>query len=105
MSGIGAIGASYNGSALYAMYRDRLSAGRSQAYYAADISAARAASIHPAQPEIPVEPVSPVRAVKPDAAVRIPVAVQEPRLPRVEDLDSAAETLSRMRIQYPEEIA
>ncbi|MBR3560455.1 MAG: hypothetical protein IKN81_02835 [Oscillospiraceae bacterium] len=101
MLGISAIGAS--GANLSALYRDRLQASRSQAYYAANLSAARAAAANPAQPNAPVEPVSPVRAVKPDAAVRMPIAVREPRLPTVDDLYTADETLARMRIQYPGE--
>ncbi len=105
MAGISAIASSGVMSNLSAMYRDRLNAARSQAYYAANVSAARAAAVNPAQPNAPVEPVSPVRAVKPDAAVRVPVAVREPRLPSVDDLNSAAETLARMRVQYPGEDA
>ncbi len=103
MMGISAVGLSSAASGLSALYRDRLSAARSQAYYAANVSAARSAALNPAQPDAPVEPVSPVRAVKPDAAVRMPVAVSEPRLPTVDDLNSAGETLARMRVQYPGE--
>ena len=103
MMGISAVGLSSAASGLSALYRDRLSAARSQAYYAANVSAARSAALNPAQPDAPVEPVSPVRAVKPDAAVRMPVAVSEPRLPTVGDLNSAGETLARMRVQYPGE--
>ena len=105
MMGISAVGLSGAMSGLSALYRDRLSAARSQAYYAANVSAARSAALNPAQPDAPVEPVSPVRAVKPDAAVRMPVAVSEPRLPTVDDLNSAGETLARMRVQYPGEDA
>ena len=90
MSGIGAIGSS---GSLSGIYR--------QAYYAANISAARSASVNPAQPETPVEPVSAVRRVAPDAPVRQPLAVQEPRIPTVDDLNTASETLARMRVQYP----
>ncbi|MBR0311367.1 MAG: hypothetical protein IJQ98_03130 [Oscillospiraceae bacterium] len=103
MMGISAVGLSSAASGLSALYRDRLSAARSQAYYAANVSAARSAALNPAQPDAPVEPVPPVRAVKPDAAVRMPVAVSEPRLPTVDDLNSAGETLARMRVQYPGE--
>lgn len=101
MAGISAIGSLGAISNLSAMYRDRLSAGRSRAYYAANISAAYSAN--PAQPELPVTPVTPVRAVQPDTVVRMPIVVQEPRLPTVDDLNSAAETLARMRVQYPED--
>lgn len=94
MSGIGAIG-SYGG--ISGLYR--------QAYYAANLSAARSAAANPAQPDTPVEPVSAVRRVAPDASVRMPIAVQEPSLPTVDDLNSASETLARMRVQYPEEAA
>lgn len=105
MTGISAVGLSGTASNLSAMYRDRLNAVRSQAYYAANVSAARAAAVNSAQPNAPVEPVSPVRAVKPDAAVRMPVVLSEPRLPTVGDLNSADETLARMRVQYPGEDA
>ncbi len=74
-----------------------------QAYYASNVSAARASAANPAQPETPVEPVSAVRKVAPDAAVRQPVAVEEPRVPTEEALNNAADTLARMRIQYAEE--
>ena len=74
-----------------------------QAYYAANISAARTAAANPAQPNTPVEPVDEVRRVAPDAAVRRPVAVQEPALPTVDDLNNASDNLARMRIQSPEE--
>ena len=92
MPGIGAVGASSGMSGLYA-----------QAYYASHISAARSNAVNPSQPELPVEPVSPVRRVTPDAAVRMLIAVREPRVPTVDDLNSAAETLARMRVQYPDE--
>ena len=41
MMGISAVGLSSAASGLSALYRDRLSAARSQAYYAANVSAAR----------------------------------------------------------------
>ena len=102
MIGISAIASSGAASNLSALYRDRLSAERSKSYYAASVSAARSAAVNPAQPEIPVQPVTPVRSVKPDAPVRVPILVQEPRLPTVDDLNTASETLARMRVRYPE---
>ena len=87
MPAISAIGSQYN----------------MQAYYAANISAARTAAANPAQPNTPVEPVSAVGKVMPDASVRMPIAVQEPTLPTVDDLNNASENLARMRIEYPEE--
>lgn len=89
MPAISAIGSQYN----------------MQAYYAANISAARTAAANPSQPNAPVEPVSAVRQVAPDTSVRMPVAVQEPTLPTVDDLNNASENLARMRIEYPEEAA
>ena len=89
MPAIGAIGSQYN----------------MQAYYAANISAARTAAANPSQPNAPVEPVSAVGRVMPDASVRMPIGVQEPTLPTVDDLNNASENLARMRIEYPEEAA
>ena len=74
-----------------------------QAYYAANISAARTAAANPSQPNAPVEPVSAVGRVTPDESVRMPVAVQEPALPTVDDLNNASDNLARMRIEYPGE--
>lgn len=82
-----------------------MSAVYRQAYYAANVAAARSATANPAQPELPVEPVSAVRRVAPDAAVRQPITVREPVLPTVKDLDNASDNLVRMRIQFPEKAA
>ncbi len=91
MSGVHAVG--YGG----------LSAAWQQSVYASRIAAAHSAAANPAQPERPVEPVAPVRRVAPDAAVRLPIAVKEPRVPTEDDLNNAADTLARMRIQFPAE--
>lgn len=92
-------------SAVNAVGYGGMSVAWQQAYYTSNLSAAKASAANPAQPDAPVEPVSAVRRVAPDASVRMPVAVQEPSVPTEDDLNNAADTLARMRIQYADEAA
>ena len=105
MPAINAVGTMGSLPGMYAMYQRRLADARQQsaltANYFANAAAARTKAANPSQPELPVQPVTPVRQVGANAAVQTPVAVSEPRLPTVEDLNSASENLARMRIQYP----
>ena len=90
-------------SGIQAVSHGGMSVAWRQFYYASRVSAARSAAANPARPERPVEPVSAIRRIAPDAAVRIPVTVREPRVPTEDGLNSAADTLARMRIRFPGE--
>ena len=70
-----------------------------KAYNYMNLSAAKAAASHQAQPDVPVEPVEPVRAVRPAAEVGRAVQLRT-TLPAPEELNNAADHLARMGIQY-----